>query len=402
MEEILPNIDSSKSNRALPVLDQLIQFSLFTFVAFSMFSISVTQIAFAIGALSWLYKVHLTQTWKDLKGTLVGVAILCFCLACILSAITSIAPEYSIKLFKKLLQFVIFFWVVNTVRDETQRGLLIGLIIIAGVFTALNGLIPFLEQDHFSPQRLYGTMSTPSTFSGGLMLVGLIALAKSLFYKSKSPWTLGGTGIIGLCLLLSLTRQAWLGFFIGSVFLIFFWNKKYLLLIPLLIAGLLLLGPDGIKDRLHSYTNLKDGALQQRVSTWRGGWEIFKDHPVTGCSFKCVDSIYSQYPDPLNYIAHFRGMHSNLFQLLVDTGVVGLGTWLSIWAAYFIEIYRRWRTLTRENSQDNAEILMGSSAAVLAFLVGGFFETNIYDSEIAMLVYFLMGISLAKVKKQTL
>ena len=95
-------------------------------------------------------------------------------------------------------------------------------------------------------------------------------------------------------------------------------------------------------------------------------------------------------------------MHSNLFQLLVDTGVVGLGTWLSIWAAYFIEIYRRWRTLTRENSQDNAEILMGSSAAVLAFLVGGFFETNIYDSEIAMLVYFLMGISLAKVKKQTL
>jgi hypothetical protein len=45
---------------------------------------------------------------------------------------------------------------------------------------------------------------------------------------------------------------------------------------------------------------------------------------------------------------------------------------------------------------------MGSSAAVLAFLVGGFFETNIYDSEVAMLIYFLMGISLAKMKKQIL
>ena len=43
---------------------------------------------------------------------------------------------------------------------------------------------------------------------------------------------------------------------------------------------------------------------------------------------------------------------------------------------------------------------MGSSAAVIAFLVGGFFETSVYDSEVAMLLYFLMGLSLTKVKKQ--
>ena len=93
-------------------------------------------------------------------------------------------------------------------------------------------------------------------------------------------------------------------------------------------------------------------------------------------------------------------MHSNLFQLLVDTGIVGLGTWLSIWVAYFIEVFKRWRALAGEKFQDNAAgILMGSLAAVLAFLVGGFFETNIYDSEVAMLLYFLMGLSLAQVKK---
>ena len=42
---------------------------------------------------------------------------------------------------------------------------------------------------------------------------------------------------------------------------------------------------------------------------------------------------------------------------------------------------------------------MGGSAAVLAFLFGGFFETNIYDSEVAMFLYFIMGLSLAKIKK---
>ncbi|MZH03620.1 MAG: hypothetical protein F3745_09575 [Nitrospinae bacterium] len=93
-------------------------------------------------------------------------------------------------------------------------------------------------------------------------------------------------------------------------------------------------------------------------------------------------------------------MHSNIFQLLVDTGIVGLVSWLSIWLAYFIEFFKRWRILVRDKLQDDAGILIGSSAAVLAFLTGGFFETNIYDSEVAMLLYFLMGISLAKVKKQ--
>ena len=398
--------DLSKTSRALPVLDKLIQFSLFTFVAFSMFSISVTQISFAIGALSWLLKVHLTKTWKELSGTLVGLAILCFCLACVLSIVTSVDLESSLKLLKKLIQFVILFWVANTVQDEKQRDLLFKLVILAGVAAAIYGLVPLLNPGSFSPERLYaatrpiGTMSVPSTFSGILMIVGLVALGRLLFRKPKEYWVLGSAGIISLGLLLTLTRQAWLGFFIGSVFLLFFWNKKYLIVVPLLLVGLLLFGPEGIKDRMHSYTNLKDDQFRQRVLTWKGGWRIFKDHPITGCGFKCVDSIHSQYPDPSGYVEYFRGMHSNIFQLLVDTGIVGFGTWLSIWATYFIEVFKRWKTLAREKSQDNAAgILMGSSAAIIGFLVGGFFETNIYDSEIAMLVYFLMGLSLAQTKK---
>ena len=121
---------------------------------------------------------------------------------------------------------------------------------------------------------------------------------------------------------------------------------------------------------------------------------------MTGCGFKCVDYIHSQYPDPTENVARFRGMHSNIFQLLVDTGVAGFGSWLSIWVVYFIEIFKRLRALAEEEPQDNTVgILLGGSAAVLAFLMGGFFETNIYDSEVAMFLYFIMGLSLAKVEK---
>ncbi|MBT5551167.1 MAG: hypothetical protein HOJ79_11910, partial [Nitrospina sp.] len=114
----MPETNSSITHPAVPALDKLIQFSLFMFVAFSMFSISVTQIAFSIGSISWLWKVHLTQTWKEVRGTRVGIAILCFCLACFLAVGTSVDFENSFAHLKKLLQFIVFFWAVNTVQDE--------------------------------------------------------------------------------------------------------------------------------------------------------------------------------------------------------------------------------------------------------------------------------------------
>ena len=400
MGKLLPDTNSFKAYNLLPALDKIIQYSLFTFVAFAMFSISLTQISFAIGALSWLLKVHLTQTWKEISGTLVGIAILCFCLACVLAIITSVDLESSIKHLKKLVQFVIFFWVVNAVKDRKQRDLLIGLLIIAGLVVALNGLSPYLSTDYSISQRLKGTLSKESTFSGVLMLAGLVALGQCLFYKPKKYWLMGSAGVIALCLLMTMARQAWLGSLLGAVFLVFYWNKKYLLIFPLLLIVTLLFASEQVTDRIYSFKNFKDGSFQQRVSSWKGGWEIFKDHPVTGCGFKCVDSIHSQYPDPTGFVARFRGMHSNIFQLLVDTGVAGFGSWLSIWVVYFIEIFKRLRALAEEEPQDNTVgILLGGSAAVLAFLMGGFFETNIYDSEVAMFLYFIMGLSLAKVEK---
>ena len=390
-----------EASRAIPVLDKLIQVSIFTFVAFSMFSISVTQIALAIGIIGWLLKIHFTKSWKDLRGTQVGIPILCFCLACILSIITSFDWKISLGLIKKLVQFVIIFWVANVVQDKKQRDLLVGIIIVAGVISALNGLSLFFNPD-FSGNRIdfVGTMSSVATFSGTLMLVGMMTLGKALFQKPKKYWLFWSVGIISLCLLLSLTRQAWLGFFVGGGFLVYFWNKKYLLVIPLLLAGLLLFSPDKVKNRMLSMTNIKIPAVQARINLWKGGLEIFKDYPVTGCGYKCVDLVHSQYPDPTGEVAYYKGMHNNIVQLLIDTGVIGLGFWISIWVTYFIEILKRFRALAKQTYQNNSQgILMGSLAAAIAFLIGGFFETNIYDSEVAMLLYFLMGISLTDIQK---
>ena len=159
------------------------------------------------------------------------------------------------------------------------------------------------------------------------------------------------------------------------------------------------LSPQVYKDRIKSMTDINNRSLQIRQFVWKGGWEIFKDYPITGCGYKCVDKIYSRYPDPTGAIGINRGMHSNIMQLLVDTGIVGFGAWMSIWVAYFIEILKHYQASAGDKTQSNTKgLLLGSSAAVLSFLVGGFFESSFYDSEVIMFLFFLMGLSLAKVK----
>ena len=325
----------------------------------------------------------------------------------------------SVKFLKKLIQFVIFFWVANSVQEEKQRSLLVVLVIVSGAAAALGGLTQLLLDgsyretfmvDASKAGGIKGTLSKQSTYSGVLMMAGLMALARCLFHKPKAYWVIGSIGLIAYALLFSLARQAWLGFFIGTVFLVFVWNKKYVLVLPLILLSLFLLSSDWVKKRVLSLKNVNDLSLQHRVIIWKSGWKIFKDYPLTGCGYKCVDLIHHQYPgerkEYLGYkgiLAYYVGLHSNIFQLLVDTGIVGFGAWVFIWITYFIEIFKRFRGLAEKTYRDSSKsLLMGPAAAVLSFLIGGFFETNFYDSEIAMLVYFIMGLSLAKVKNGTL
>ena len=136
-----------------------------------------------------------------------------------------------------------------------------------------------------------------------------------------------------------------------------------------------------------------DSTFLMRKALWLGGWEIFKDHPLTGCGFSCVDLINSQYPDPTGLIARLRGMHNNFVQLAVDTGVLGLSAWTGIWFCFFALLYKRITALKGDSCERG--VVFGSMAAALAFLAGGLFESNLYDSEVAMVLYFVMALPFA-------
>ena len=106
-------------NQNIQVLDKAIIIALFVFVTFSMFSISITQIAGGLGGLAWLLRTQLTGTWKNQRWPL-GIPFGLFIIACLIAVIDAYDVSYSYKSFKKVLEILIFFWII-TINNKVSR-----------------------------------------------------------------------------------------------------------------------------------------------------------------------------------------------------------------------------------------------------------------------------------------
>ena len=470
--------------RNTPTIDKMLTFTLFLFTASSMFSISISQVSAGVGGILWLLRTHLTDTWKEQRWPL-GIPFILFVLACFIAVANAYNISYSYESLKKLLEFLIFFWVLNCVRDNNLRNSLVLVLIAFATFASLFGFFEAWQLSKIATDALQirpdGLQSTYMTFAGLLMMVEVLALAYVIFFQSTHKWVWASIGIIFYSLLLSLTRQAWLGLFVGLICLVFFLGKKFLLFLPFLIVIIFFISPITTKTRITEtlrpiipikifeesilpyeitaldenpkwesgkliklrdfmwterannrlelvpkgvmrdntqnrvldyvirnkikeitievydagiYYNERDWSLASRINLWQFGWKVFKDYPLTGCGFKCVDLIHNQYIDPFpqysGSVRHLRGMHNNFIQITVDTGILGLSTWLGIWACFFWLLCRKATNLKPDTPE--RWIVFGSAATVLAFHTGGIFETNFYDSEVAMLLYFIMAL----------
>jgi len=233
-----------------------------------------------------------------------------------------------------------------------------------------------------------------------MMLSGCLLAGRLLFARERRAWWFLALGCIGGGMLFTLSRGAWLGFLAGVAVLLLIKNYRYLLGA---VAGLILIAAllpsavqrDLYQTRIDAERNLFrfDQSMKDRVDMWRASLDIFKDHPWTGCGFRCSLVIADQYPQH-GILKRFGAQHSNPIQLLVETGLLGLAAWLTIWVFYFKYAFARFGEVTADPSRFWRRL--GGLAAVIAFHTYGLVESNYFDSEVAMLTFFMMGFSLAR------
>jgi probable O-glycosylation ligase (exosortase A-associated) len=116
-----------------------------------------------------------------------------------------------------------------------------------------------------------------------------------------------------------------------------------------------------------------DISFQERVSAWRTSMAIAKARPLTGGGFSAVEQtwIAQTYRSP-GSLDHGRAAHSIYFQVLGDTGFVGLGIYLAAVTAAAVNIFR---VLTLVSGQRQfgwaAQLARMLQVSVVGFLSGG-------------------------------
>jgi len=236
-------------------------------------------------------------------------------------------------------------------------------------------------------------MSIYMTFAGVLMLSALVATAQILFLP-RGRWFWGLVGSLALliaALVMTHTRGAWIGFALGGALILGCRQKRLLLALPVVAVAIFLAAPEAVRARIRSIVDPQDVTARERLYMWGSGLQIVRDHPWTGVGINGVKGVYQAYKHP-DAVRDQRGhLHNNLFQIAAERGLIGVVCWLWIWVAYSHQAWRIFRALEPGTFRASA-LVVASLASVTGFHVAGLFEFTFGDSEVIMLVYFLMAL----------
>lgn len=332
-----------------------------------------------------------------------------FCVWVIVSMAFSSDPLESFINLKKLSLFFYILLIATYFNGRANVSTSRWIERIAGL-SALYGILQyFWLMDVNLLHRITGFMSHWMTFSGQLMLVVVSLVCRVAFQRAGASWkarleTLALLFLCGFALVLTLTRNAWLGTAAGILFVVtlagfarqgaeprnvllrivfgFRWTGAAML--ALLVVFLLL--PDHYKARFYAGLDPKDTTTSIRLELLRTGVGMVREHPVVGVGPRMVPhshGLYSGTDFPSSIYIH---LHNNFLQVAAESGLPALVLWLAIWATI------AWRTAGFALRAPPGDLLFFESvralAVLAAFMVAGLFEYNFGDSEVLIPLLF--------------
>jgi putative inorganic carbon (hco3(-)) transporter len=371
-------------------LDRVIDVAIVAFLVCSVVSITAAQAAILIAQAAWLGKLVGAEHDRGLYFPLL-LPMAAFYLASVLASVTAADPWLSFKDLRSVFEPAFFFLLVNHIRGQERATTLSDVLIAAATLMAVYGLTQAMAEG--PAFRVHGTMSIYMTFAGILMLIALVVLAQLLFV-SRGRWSWGLVGSLGLltaALVMTHTRGAWIGLAAGVALILGCRQRRLLLVLPVVAVVIFLASPEAVRARIRSIVDPQDVTARERLYMWSSGLQMIRDHPWTGVGIHGVRGVYQAYKHPNAVHDQRAHLHSNPFQIAAERGLIGVACWLWIWVAFYCYAWKIFRGLGPGNSRAMA-LVVGSLASVTAFHVAGLFEYTFGDSEVIMLVYFLMAL----------
>ena len=315
--------------------------------------------------------------------------LLVYAVLTMVSVAASIDPVASLSDSKEVLLFLVVPVVYRLARGR-RASTLASVILSVGGATAVFGIVQYgiLEYDQLG-QRPQGSMGHYMTYSGLLMLVIGLAMARLLFDTRGRLWAWMVLPALLVALTLTLTRGAWVGACVGIGVLFVLKDLRLLAVAPVLAAVVFILAPATVTDRVYSVFDIQDPTNRDRFAMARAGVRMVQDHPLTGVGPDIVQQVYPDYRDSGAVNDINPHLHNVPLHIAAERGLPALGVWL-----WFIVVAVR--QLARGFGQPESRALAaGGLAAVASMLAAGMFEYNFGDSEFLMLLLVLLTLPAA-------
>ncbi len=323
---------------------------------------------------------------RPLARPLIGPLVL-FAVASLVSVAFSIDPIVSADKLPRLLVFLLV-PLSAALFDEVWWRRLVAAFAVATTVLTVWGIVQYIEGARDLEHRIQGPTSHYMLFAGWVLLGTSVVLAELLLNPRRRFWLLVPPAVLGpVALLLSFTRNAWVGLTAGLLLLAGVWHRRLLLTYPAVALVVWLVFPKPILDRVISIFDLRQAANYDRVCMTISGVQMIRDHPITGVGLAMVDRMYPLYrrdDAPRWSVPH---LHNNIVQIAAERGLPALAAYVWLLGAFFAVT---WRALPHLKGERRAAV-GATVTAVVAITVAGFFEYNFWFAVIQYPVLVLLG-----------
>jgi O-antigen ligase len=293
---------------------------------------------------------------------------------------------------------------------RTSRLTVLAALSAGAVVSAMFGILSFVRKGGARIEdggQLAGRADPLAGYmtGGGLLMLSALVLAAALLTVASwrhRAWLVAAFGVVFTCLVLTLTRSAWLGFVAGALVMTALARPRWLPVLGVAVLAVALLLPGTLQDRLRSAFDPFDAGNAQRVEMWRTGWQWVQQQPLRGLGDRDLKNEYRSHHAGRPDVEIQGHLHSNLVMFAVIWGIPGLVLALAFLGTIIYRLWRRWRALQTRRAppapdHDLARAwCLGGIGAWSGLIVSGLFEWNFGDAEIALMVWLIVGVGLAR------
>jgi O-antigen ligase len=353
------------------LLHRLMQLGLIFYILLLPFGRAFREIG-SITAVSSLILVYLLGGWtqSNLRRFPLRWLFLAFMGLLLFKSVHSVDMRHSLEALagSSYTGFLLFLAGIEFVRSRRDIPPLVWAFVLMasvqgliGIYQSVTGFHAFVYLEH----RLTGSFHSPRV--GNLMALALpmgFALP-ALLPRHWSPVArsaaAGALLIPALVLLIGAqTRSAWIGMVCALVaFFYLFWGRKH----AAVVFGGLVMTTLGMGRRFSLEMFLND----PRWQIWGDALEVFFRHPLLGSGVDTFLQAKIMHGITIGEFSHIAHPHSTYFQLLAETGIIGLSFFLVCMAAYLLQFGRSAKRILKVDRMSGL-LALGLFCSVVSYL----------------------------------